>query len=173
MDKLTPLLAARGLHLESTEVPRTAWIAAPGPAIATTLPVTEVPVLRPGGALHAFFAGLLPESRRLGVLRRAVKISADDELSLLLAVGEDTIGDVEVVAPQPDGEWRVSPVRHPVPEKAVHRVLQGLADRAELWAPRLSSLPFDKAKTAKLARIVRYRRKRIAPPAPTTTRNRA
>ena len=40
---------------------------------------------------------LLPEGRRLGALRRAVKTSADDELSLLLAVGADAIGDVQVV----------------------------------------------------------------------------
>jgi serine/threonine-protein kinase HipA len=74
------------------------WIADGGPAVATTLPVNDPPVLRPGGALPAYFAGLLPEGRRLGALRRAVKTSADDELTLLLAVGEDTIGDVQVVA---------------------------------------------------------------------------
>lgn len=72
------------------------WIAAGGPPVATTLPVSDAPVLRPGGALPAFFAGLLPEGRRLGALRRAVKTSADDELSLLLAVGADAIGDVQV-----------------------------------------------------------------------------
>jgi len=55
------------------------------------------PVVRPGGALPAYFAGLLPEGRRLSALRRAVKTSADDELSLLLAVGADAIGDVQVV----------------------------------------------------------------------------
>jgi serine/threonine-protein kinase HipA len=76
---------------------REEWLAANRPAIATTLPVTDVPVRRPGGALPAYFAGLLPEGRRLGALRREVKTSADDELSLLLAVGEDTIGDVQVV----------------------------------------------------------------------------
>jgi serine/threonine-protein kinase HipA len=48
-----------------------------------------------------FFAGLLPEGRRLSSLRRAVKTSADDELSLLLAVGRDPIGDAQVV---PEGE---------------------------------------------------------------------
>jgi serine/threonine-protein kinase HipA len=74
-----------------------AWIALPGPAVATTLPVTARPVLRAGGGLPAYFAGLLPEGRRLGVLRRAVKTSADDELTLLLAVGADAIGDVQVV----------------------------------------------------------------------------
>lgn len=73
------------------------WIAAGGPAVATTLPVRAEPVLRPAGALPSYFAGLLPEGRRLGALRRAVKTSADDELSLLLAVGADAIGDVQVV----------------------------------------------------------------------------
>jgi len=38
----------------------------------------------PAGALPSYFSGLLPEGRRLGALRRAVKTSADDELSLLL-----------------------------------------------------------------------------------------
>jgi serine/threonine-protein kinase HipA len=73
------------------------WVTAGGPAVATTLPVGAAPVVRPGGALPAYFAGLLPEGRRLGALRRAVKTSADDELSLLLAVGADAIGDVQVV----------------------------------------------------------------------------
>jgi serine/threonine-protein kinase HipA len=73
------------------------WVSAGGRPVATTLPVGAGPVLRAGGALPAFFAGLLPEGRRLGALRRAVKTSADDELTLLLAVGADTIGDVTVV----------------------------------------------------------------------------
>lgn len=34
--------------------------------------------------MPSYFAGLLPEGRRLDVLRRAVKTSADDGLSLLL-----------------------------------------------------------------------------------------
>jgi serine/threonine-protein kinase HipA len=73
------------------------WRDANGSPVATTLPVQPGPVLRPGGALPSYFAGLLPEGRRLGALRRAVKTSADDELSLLLAVGADAIGDVQVV----------------------------------------------------------------------------
>lgn len=73
------------------------WVSDGGPPVATTLPVTPEPVLRPGGALPAYFAGLLPEGRRLGALRRQVKTSADDELSLLLAVGADAVGDVQVV----------------------------------------------------------------------------
>lgn len=51
----------------------------------------------PAGAVPPFFAGLLPEGRRLTALRGAVKTSADDELSLLLAVGGSTIGDVTVL----------------------------------------------------------------------------
>jgi len=75
------------------------WVEATRPPVATTLPVSREPVLRPGGAVPSFFAGLLPEGRRLGALRRAVKTSADDELTLLLAVGADAIGDVQVVPP--------------------------------------------------------------------------
>jgi HipA N-terminal domain len=44
-----------------------------------------------------YFAGLLPEGRRLSGLRRAVKTSADDDLTLLLAVGLDPVGDVQIV----------------------------------------------------------------------------
>jgi len=66
-------------------------------AIATTLPLTDEPVLTPSGAVPPFFAGLLPEGRRLTALRRRIKASADDELSLLVAVGQDTVGDVQVV----------------------------------------------------------------------------
>lgn len=74
-----------------------AWLDAGEPPVAMTLPLAPNPVLRPAGALPSYFAGLLPEGRRLGALRRAVKTSADDELSLLLAVGADAIGDVQVV----------------------------------------------------------------------------
>ncbi|MDO5094662.1 MAG: HipA N-terminal domain-containing protein [Propionibacteriaceae bacterium] len=58
-----------------------------GPAVAHTLPAGGEPVRTPPDALPRFFAGLLPEGRRLDALRRWVKTSADDEFSLLLAVG--------------------------------------------------------------------------------------
>ncbi|MFQ6228820.1 type II toxin-antitoxin system HipA family toxin [Nocardia sp. NPDC002869] len=44
---------------------------------------------------------MLPEGHRLSALRRAVKTGLDDELTLLLAVGTDTPGDVQVI---PHGE---------------------------------------------------------------------
>lgn len=75
----------------------TAYLEAGGRAVATTLPLTGEPVTTVGGAVPAFFANLLPEGRRLTALRRSVKTSADDELSLLLAVGSDPVGDVQVL----------------------------------------------------------------------------
>lgn len=65
--------------------------------IATSLPLSTGTILRPGGSVPAFFAGLLPEGRRLSALKRAIKTSADDELSQLLAVGSDTVGNISVV----------------------------------------------------------------------------
>lgn len=68
-----------------------------GPPVAHTLPRGRSQETV-AGALPAFFANLLPEGRRLGALLRMVKTSADDEFSLLLAVGADVVGDVAVVA---------------------------------------------------------------------------
>lgn len=49
------------------------------------------------GALPSFFSGLLPEGHRLTVLKDATKTSLSDELTLLMAVGSDTLGNVRVV----------------------------------------------------------------------------
>ncbi|MGD8193476.1 HipA N-terminal domain-containing protein [Herbiconiux sp. P18] len=75
-------------------------------AVASTLPLDVGEVIAPGGSLPTFFAGLLPEGRRLTVLRSALKTSLDDELTLLLAVGADLPGDVQVV---PRGEEPLEP----------------------------------------------------------------
>lgn len=82
-----------------------------GPAVAHSLPrEVGLHAARGGGAVPPFFAGLLPEGRRLSAVRNSVKTSADDELTLLLAVGSQTIGDVRVV-PEEDGpEGGVEPV---------------------------------------------------------------
>jgi serine/threonine-protein kinase HipA len=56
----------------------------------------EYPVITTGGAVPPFFAGLLPEGIRLGVVTSSTKTSADDHLTLLLAIGADTIGNVRV-----------------------------------------------------------------------------
>lgn len=57
----------------------------------------EYPIVSTGGAVPPFFAGLLPEGVRLGVVTSSTKTSADDHLTLLLAIGADTIGNVRVV----------------------------------------------------------------------------
>jgi serine/threonine-protein kinase HipA len=72
-----------------------------GPPVAWSLPLKAGSFIAPAAAVPAFFAGLLPEGRRLTALRRSVGTSADDEFSMLLAVGSDTIGDVQVF---PEGD---------------------------------------------------------------------
>jgi len=86
----------------------TAYLESGGRAVATTLPLTDEPVRTTAGAVPAYFANLLPEGRRLTALRRAVKTSADDELSLLLAIGTDPVGDVQVLT-EPDEQVGAAP----------------------------------------------------------------
>lgn len=83
-----------------------------GADVATTLPRRPDAITHAAGALPPFFSGLLPEGRRLSAIRRVVKSSADDELSLLLAVGSDTIGDVRVL---PAGAANSSPAPEQAP----------------------------------------------------------
>lgn len=79
------------------------------PQVAWSLPMRAEAFIAPAAAVPAFFAGLLPEGRRLTALRRTVGTSADDEFSMLLAVGGDTIGDVQVL-PAGDMAAETSPV---------------------------------------------------------------
>lgn len=62
----------------------------------TLLRSGDYPVTTTGGAVPAFFAGLLPEGVRLGVVTSSTKTSTDDHLTLLLAIGADTVGNVRV-----------------------------------------------------------------------------
>lgn len=68
-----------------------------GPAVASSLPLSAEPVLSSAGAAPPYFTGLLPEGRRLNALRRSIKTSADDDLSLLIAAGGNPVGDVQIV----------------------------------------------------------------------------
>ncbi|ALE04415.1 hypothetical protein AL755_01635 (plasmid) [Arthrobacter sp. ERGS1:01] len=79
------------------------YLSSGGPAIASTLPVLDVPVTLGHGTVPAYFAGLLPEGERLAKLRWAVKTTITDEFSLLLAAGQNPVGDVQIV---PAGETR-------------------------------------------------------------------
>jgi serine/threonine-protein kinase HipA len=74
-----------------------AYLASGGPAVASSLPLTPEPVLSSAGAAPPYFTGLLPEGRRLNALRRSIKTSVDDDLSLLIAAGGNPVGDVQIV----------------------------------------------------------------------------
>jgi serine/threonine-protein kinase HipA len=73
------------------------YLASGGPAVASSLPLSTEPVLSAAGAAPPYFTGLLPEGRRLNALRRSVKTSVDDELSLLIAAGANPVGNVQIV----------------------------------------------------------------------------
>ncbi|MGO4189783.1 type II toxin-antitoxin system HipA family toxin [Pseudarthrobacter sp. TAF60_1] len=74
-----------------------AYLQSGGPAVASSLPLTTDPVVSAAGAAPPYFTGLLPEGRRLNALRRSIKTSADDDLSLLIAAGANPVGDVQIV----------------------------------------------------------------------------
>lgn len=67
------------------------------PAVAFTLPKSREAVRASAGAVPAFFAGLLPEGARLQAITASTHTSLDDQLTLLLFVGSDAIGDVQVL----------------------------------------------------------------------------
>lgn len=103
-----------------------------GPPVATTLPV-GMTVTATGSQAPPFFAGLLPEgeTRRRG-LARALHVAEDDELGLLIHLGVDTIGDVQVIE---HGE----PLPAPIPDDLADLTTTRFAD---LW------LPEDRARRA-------------------------
>lgn len=74
-----------------------AYLQSGRPAVASSLPLSPEPVLSGAGAAPPYFTGLLPEGRRLNALRRSIKTSADDDLSLLIAAGGNPVGDVQIV----------------------------------------------------------------------------
>ena len=108
-----------------------------GPPVAWSLPMRAEAFIAPAAAVPAFFAGLLPEGRRLTALRRTVGTSADDEFSMLLAVGSDTIGDVQVL---PAGDTFVG-TRPAVIDDFSEVVFAGLFARAIGQQPDRVALP--------------------------------
>lgn len=63
--------------------------------ISVTLPLRREPYESAG--LHPFFDNLLPEGWLLELASKKLKIAKDDGFGLLLAMGADCIGAVEVV----------------------------------------------------------------------------
>lgn len=64
--------------------------------ISCSLPLSLESKVYQGGATPAFFAGLLPEGRRLNAIARRLKTSTDNELALLAELASDAIGDVQL-----------------------------------------------------------------------------
>ncbi|GAB3358765.1 type II toxin-antitoxin system HipA family toxin [Modestobacter lapidis] len=102
------------------------------PAVAGTLPRRAEPVRASAGAVPPFFAGLLPEGARLQAVTAGARTSVDDHLTLLLVVGSDAIGDVQVL---PHGELPTDPPALIDPERATS------ADFTEVFARATSTDP--------------------------------
>lgn len=77
--------------------------------ISFAMPVRDRPYEVNGVNLDPFFAGLLPEGLRLRALVQHLKTSDDDLFSMLVAVGQNTVGDVWVqsAGSEPDAEGEV------------------------------------------------------------------
>jgi len=90
----------------------------------------EYPLITAGGAVPPFFAGLLPEGVRLGVVTSSTKTSADDHLTLLLAIGADTIGDIRVF-PAGAAPLRPLPLFEPERDNDFHAVFAKLTGSVE------------------------------------------
>ncbi len=66
------------------------------PYFSYCIPKDTPNIIINGDNLPPFFAGLLPEGRRLNALMSKIKTSKDDLFSLFAAVGTDCIGDIYV-----------------------------------------------------------------------------
>lgn len=155
-DQLAATLSRTGDAISFSYTPE--YLASGTRPVASTLPFSEVPLITRNGAVPAFFAGLLPEGRRLSSVKKLAKASADDELALLLAVGADPVGAVSVV---PAG----SSVPTPAPSLDLHKDLDfsaavsgaGIADPIALpgvqdkASARTISLPFGSDAILKLS----------------------
>ena len=76
------------------------WVKRPGAIpISLTLPVREEPYV--SRTLHPFFENLLPEGWLLEISTKKLKIAKDDAFGLLLALGADCVGAVEVLPLDP------------------------------------------------------------------------
>lgn len=109
------------------------------PPVAFTLPKRAGAFRATGGSVPPFFAGLLPEGLRLTAITAAAKTSEDDHFSILLAVGADTIGDIQVL---PGGTTPTAP------QPLFDRTDTTDADFTTLLARATSSNPGDLDRTA-------------------------
>jgi len=93
------LRTAKGCAFEYDDAFFTAHKDSPG-GIATTLPFSRRRTEIEGDSLPTYFAGLLPEGRRLSAMLSRLKTSADDLFTLLVAAGPNCVGDLFPVLPR-------------------------------------------------------------------------
>lgn len=90
---------AKGCAFEYDDAFFAAHKDAPG-GIATTLPFSRKRTDIEGDTLPTYFAGLLPEGRRLSAMRSRLKTSSDDLFTLLVAAGPNCVGDLFPMLPR-------------------------------------------------------------------------
>ena len=76
------------------------YIASGSPAIAYTLPVREAPYFSES-RLHPFFDNLVAEGWLRNAQARALGTTPEDRFSLLLAFGQDCMGAISIIDPEP------------------------------------------------------------------------
>jgi serine/threonine-protein kinase HipA len=101
------------------------------PGVATTLPKEAGEYRERAGAVPPYFAGLLPEGRRLTAVQAALKTSSDDEFSQVVAVGADCVGDVRVLAHAASAKEPAAARVHDLPEPEAISFRQLFADLLE------------------------------------------
>jgi serine/threonine-protein kinase HipA len=106
--------------------------------VGWALPKTDQPVTATAGSVPPFFAGLLPEGARLQAVVQATRTSIDDHFTLLVAVGADAIGDVQVV---PHGE----PLAEPTPALDEDAIATSNLNEVFARATGVDALRFDPA----------------------------
>ena len=78
------------------------YVTLAGRPVCSTLPLSSKPHVFVGGETPAYFAGLLPEGPRLAEMSRRFNKPLHDQLGILLEIGADLIGDVQVLPPNAD-----------------------------------------------------------------------
>ncbi|MEN8235833.1 MAG: HipA domain-containing protein [Actinomycetota bacterium] len=152
------------------------YLSSGGVAVASTLPTRSRPYVTGSGSLPPFFTGLLPEGARLDAVIAAVGTSADDELSLLLAVGGDAVGDVRVVPagehppdPAPDLPRRPDTVRF---SELLAKTFDPQSDRLDASLPGVQAKISDAMISFPIKRARRPGILKLDPPSyPLITRN--
>lgn len=110
--ELAARLSRSGKNTSFSYLPE--YIEAKGRPVATSLPLTAEAITLPNGATPSYFAGLLPEGRRLTAIASRIGTSPDDDLAILLEIGADLIGDVQVLLPGEKPETERESLKIPI-----------------------------------------------------------